>query len=372
MTTPAPPSYLRRRENVADTGLTRSRDFAVISLRGREFTAIDLDGTEQSLGNTIDIIVVDSLPNVGRKYYAGAYDPEVPSLPDCWSNDGQTPAKNATTPQAASCASCQFGAAGSGRDGKSTACGHIKPLIVYLASDTAPRPVLYRLDCKAQTLFGGKQSVGYLPWLGSKESPGYVRNLYNDTMQGLPADQRHFSLAVTRVAFTKDSVPSVGFKFVGWVEPQDIEFMDSVSVEDYVPMLEVTSKGEAAASAVQKLGKEKQAALPAPGPQARRTAEPRQEQEQEQEAPVRRRSAPARAEPEAPVSRRAARAEPEPEAPVSRRAARGSQEVLEPEQEAPASRRGRPAVPSKITPAVVSGDDDDPEVAELARRLGGM
>ncbi len=368
---PAPPTRLRTRLNVVDTGIQKfARDYPIITLSGRRFTTISLDGTPTELDSkTLDVVVVDALPGIGRKYYEGAYDPDNAVPPSCWSNDGQTPAKSVEDPRAASCASCAFGAAGSGQDGKSTACGFIKPLIVYMADDQGEAPTLYRLDCKAMSLFGGRQQVGYLPWNGGKEQAGYVKNLYNEVMSGVPEDNKHFSNVVTRISFTSDSVPALGFQFAGWVEDFDLDFMESLSAEDYVKMLEVTAPGEVAAGKAAVSARERGKALPAPAapsraaPAARIARAPVQEQEQEQEQ-----------EQAQPAARRAARSEPEQPAAASRRTARGTQEVLPPEPEQAGGRRGRgAAVPSKIAPAVISGNvADDPEVADLAARIASM
>lgn len=290
---PAPPTRLRTRLNVMDTGVQKfARDYPVITLSGRRFTTVSLDGTPTELDSkTLDIVIVDALPGIGRKYYDGAYDPDAAVPPSCWSNDGQTPAKSVEDPRAASCASCKFGAAGSGQDGKSTACGFIKPLICYMAEDQGETPTLYRLDCKAMSLFGGRQQVGYLPWNGGKEQPGYVKNLYNEVMAGVPEDNKHFSNVVTRICFTSDSVPALGFQFAGWVEDFDLDFMESLSAEDYVKMLEVTAPGEVSAGKAAVASRERGKALPAPAaPTRAATASaaraPVQEQEQEQEQPV--------------------------------------------------------------------------------------
>jgi hypothetical protein len=375
---PAPPSRLRSRSAALDTGIQRfTREYPIISLRGRRFTTIDTDGNENELnGKTIDVVIVDGLPGIGRKYYDGAYDPDAAVPPACWSNDGQTPAKSVEAPRAPSCASCPLGAKGSGADGQSTACGYVKPLIVYLADDQGDIPVLYRLDCKAMSLFGGKQTVGYLPWQGGKEQPGYVKNLYDVVMQGLPEDQKHFANVVTRVAFTGDSVPAIGFAFAGWVEDFDIDFMETLKAEQYLPMLEVAAKGEIAAGRAAVAARERDKALPAPAkPAARATASavatraparaPDPEPDEAEEEVV---------EQAKPATRRAARAEPEPAAQAPRRAARGTQEILPPEPEPAATgRRGRAAVPSKIIPATISGDDDgDQDVANLAEQLSRM
>jgi hypothetical protein len=361
-----PPARLRSRESVADTGVSLvAREFPTISLRGRAFTLLDTDGSEKELpGKTLQVVVVDALPAVGRKYYEEAYSQDNNVGPTCWSNDGQTPAANVSTPCAVSCAACPMAAAGSGADGRSAACGFVKPLAVYLADDQSERPVLYRIDVKAMSLFGGRQQVGYLPWLGSKDQPGYVSNLYKNFMGTLPETNRHFSNVVTEIAFTGDSVPAIGFRFVDWIGDFDVDYMGSLKLEDYAKMFEVTTRGEAAARRALE-SKQSAGALPAPAA-ARRGAGAAQARTQAQEK---------EAETAPTTGRRGAaqaQAEETPAAPRGRRGAAPAQEVLPPE--APAAGRGRrgAAPPSRLDPAVISGDDGDQDIAGLAARLAGM
>ena len=362
-----PPARLRSRENVADTGVSLvAREFPTISLRGRAFTLLDTDGSEKELpGKTLHVVVVDALPSVGRKYYEEAYSQDNNVGPTCWSNDGQTPAANVSTPCAVSCAACPMAAAGSGADGRSAACGFVKPLAVYLADDQSEKPTLYRLDVKAMSLFGGRQQVGYLPWLGSKDQPGYVNNLYKNVMGALPEANRHFSNAVTEIAFTGDSVPAIGFRFIDWIGDFDVDYMGSLKLEDYAKMFEVTTRGEAAARRALE-SKQSAGALPAPAA-ARRGAGAAQAQAQEKVA-----------ETAPPAGRRGAATPPAEEtaaAPAAGRGRRGAapaQELLPPE--APAAGRGRrgAAPPARLDPAVISGDDGDQDIAGLAARLADM
>lgn len=354
-----PANFAGRREQVADTGVSAlARDFPIISLAGREFTLIDTAGNKTPLpGRELKVVVIDALPAVGRKYYGTAYDPDKPGAALCWSSNGQTPDKEAREKQSPSCAVCPLSAAGSAADGKASGCGYIRPLIVYLADDESPRPLLYRLDLKGMSLFGGRQKAGYLPWLGSKQQKGYVPTLYEGHMADWPESARHFSTVVTSLAFTDDSVPALGFKLVGEVEDFDWAYITSLELKDYAAMMAVTPPGEIAAG-LRLEGGAQRAALPpptrasAPAVQGRAApqAPPVQEEADAAPAPA---TAPAR-------GRRAATQAAAPEPTRSRRAP-AEPEIIPPEpRTAPATSRrggGGATVPSKITPEVVSTDD---------------
>ena len=47
----------------------------------------------------LDVIIVKAAPKVSRIYYAGAYDADKITGPDCWSNDGEKPDASIKEPQ---------------------------------------------------------------------------------------------------------------------------------------------------------------------------------------------------------------------------------------------------------------------------------
>lgn len=127
----------------------------------------------------IDVIIVHALPKVSRVFYAGAYDPNAkPTLPDCWSNNGDVPEAAAANKQSADCASCMKNVVGSGSNGKGRACRYQRRIAVILPDD--PTGEVYQFNVPAKSLFGKgvgnvhpfESYVRYL--LANHESPDTV------------------------------------------------------------------------------------------------------------------------------------------------------------------------------------------------------
>jgi hypothetical protein len=127
----------------------------------------------------INVIIIHALPKVSRVFYAGAYDPNAkPTLPDCWSNNGDVPESGASNRQAADCASCMKNVVGSGSNGKGRACRYQRRIAVILPDD--PTGEVYQFNVPAKSLFGKgvgnvhpfESYVRYL--LANHESPDTV------------------------------------------------------------------------------------------------------------------------------------------------------------------------------------------------------
>lgn len=115
-----------------------------------------LIGGEQvgkAIRGEFNAIIVDALPKVSRVFYAGKYDPDAkPTLPDCWSNNGDVPDKQSSNPQAANCASCAQNIVGSGENGKGRACRYQRRVALLLDGD--PSGDAYQFNIPAKSLFG--------------------------------------------------------------------------------------------------------------------------------------------------------------------------------------------------------------------------
>lgn len=127
----------------------------------------------------INVIIVHALPKVSRVFYAGAYDPNAkPTLPDCWSNNGDVPEAAAGNKQSPDCASCAKNVVGSGQNGKGRACRYQRRIAVILPDD--PMGEVYQFNVPAKSLFGKgvgnvhpfESYVRYL--LANHESPDTV------------------------------------------------------------------------------------------------------------------------------------------------------------------------------------------------------
>ena len=67
-----------------------------ISIKGGVFRLL-ADGKEIASieDRHLDVVIANAAADIGRTFYAGAYDPEKVSAPDCWSADGNTPSPEA-------------------------------------------------------------------------------------------------------------------------------------------------------------------------------------------------------------------------------------------------------------------------------------
>lgn len=101
----------------------------------------------------INVIIAHALPKVSRVFYAGAYDPNAkPTLPDCWSNNGDAPEAAAGNKQAPNCAVCPKNVVGSGQNGKGRACRYQRRIAVLLEGDDSGE--VYQFNVPAKSLFG--------------------------------------------------------------------------------------------------------------------------------------------------------------------------------------------------------------------------
>lgn len=145
---------VRRKSRLADTIFTGSSLRQIKTNTNGTFKRIV--GGEQigrSVPHQLNVIVVDQAPEVGRSYYAEAYDKDAQAkAPDCWSNDGRTPDAGATNKQASSCKSCSMNIAGSGARGKGKACRFRRSLAVMVEGDDSGE--VYQLGVAAMSLFG--------------------------------------------------------------------------------------------------------------------------------------------------------------------------------------------------------------------------
>ena len=85
-----------------------------ITLRGRVFRLVD--GGKEIAKNTdphMDVVVVNGSRTVQKTWYAGEYNPDETSIPDCWSSDGERPDAEVENPQHSGCKECPNAVKGS-------------------------------------------------------------------------------------------------------------------------------------------------------------------------------------------------------------------------------------------------------------------
>lgn len=133
-----------------------------ITMRGRVFRLVD--GGKEIAKNTdpsMDVVIVNGTRTVQKSYYAGEYNAEETSIPDCWSSDGERPDADVPDPQGQRCKECQQaikGSAGAGR----AACRFSMRLAVVLKNN--PGGDIYQLILPQKSLFG-QGDLEHMPFL---------------------------------------------------------------------------------------------------------------------------------------------------------------------------------------------------------------
>jgi len=141
----------------------------------------------------LNVIVINALPKVSRQFYATAFDPDAaPTLPDCWSNQGDVPDPKAANAQSASCATCPQNIDGSGINGKGRACRFNRRIAVLLENDMSGD--IYQFNIPAKSLFG--KGVG-----NTHPFESYIKFL--------PANGESIDRIITQIAFDENETADV-------------------------------------------------------------------------------------------------------------------------------------------------------------------
>lgn len=118
-----------------------------ISIQGNKFTLRDAAGNERPPVDTLDVIFVDANANTSKVYRENRkYNPNDPTPPDCYSDNGIAPSSYALKPQSDRCVDCKWNARGSRISDVSgaavKACDDQQKLALVVAND--PQNILYR------------------------------------------------------------------------------------------------------------------------------------------------------------------------------------------------------------------------------------
>lgn len=225
-------------------GLGASMPLPVLSIRGSKFH-LRKDGQEVPLKKMeLDVIFVDSRPNVSKRFYGGKFVEGSTDAPTCSSADGSTP--DVSAPVSASCATCPNNAWGSriseaGKEGK--ACQDYKRVVVYLPG-VLDTPCV--LDFPATSLKKPKGDSG----------PNLFLREYLGLLQQHTLDPRQ---VVTRLEFTSVAYPQLHLRFARHARPEEVELvaamletpevhevLDRGAVEAHVPTVQVAALPELA------------------------------------------------------------------------------------------------------------------------------
>lgn len=192
--------------------------FKRISIRGGRFRIREGSNETVLPDTTLRAIIVGASPNTTKSYYKGAYNPKAADnekKPDCYSNDGIRPAKDAEDPQSQTCGNCPHNVWGSKMSeggGKMKACADQKRLAIVSADATGDDPEVYLFQVTPAALTEFRQ---YGELLNSK---------------GYPPE-----IVVTEISFdTKESYPKAKFKFGGFISQDQKDMVDNLVDSDLV------------------------------------------------------------------------------------------------------------------------------------------
>jgi hypothetical protein len=189
----------------------KGKVFAVV--KGGERTVLKNPKDPESAATSIDAVIVRMNAGTAKVFYLKGYDPESSEKqkPDCYSNDGVTPASDAANAQSKKCATCTHNQFGSARQGKGKACSDSKRLAIATA-DQINEPMLVRIP------------------------PASLQGLreFLKTLDNRGAD---YNQVITKISFDMDAEsPKLAFKPIGILDDktyaQVTEMMDTDLVRD--------------------------------------------------------------------------------------------------------------------------------------------
>lgn len=137
----------------------------MISRQGNRFTLRDSTGVESKPTMELDIVICDGNANVSKMWRDDAnFDPNNPTPPDCFSDNGQAPSVFALKPQNSACISCRWNERGSAvskvKGTPIKACSDNQKLAVLVVDD--PTHTLYQFVVTPGNLKAFRQYVNHL------------------------------------------------------------------------------------------------------------------------------------------------------------------------------------------------------------------
>ncbi len=187
-----------------------------ISIRGNEFTLIDASGNRQEVDEKyLDVCFVDRSDVVCKQYYQSDYVDGANDPPTCFSANGLAPSIEASQPQSATCATCQWNVRGSDTSkisGKAIkACRDEKWTAVILPKYPA-------------MIFQFRVTPGsFVSWKG-----------YVDKFKGQTTDM---SDVVTRLAFEKGKNGVLTFEATAYIDQAVYQAREAAALERKTDLL---------------------------------------------------------------------------------------------------------------------------------------
>ena len=199
---------------------------------------------------SLDVIIVNASPAVGRIFYAKAWTPDAePTPPDCFSNDGRTPDAGAENPQSERCDTCQQNIKGSGM-GNSKSCRYSRRIAMVLKEDfgTSLEGEVYQMNLASKSLFG--------------EGAGENTHTFENYSKYLSNNGKSLDYVVTQISFNEENDnQSVLFTPTGYINKAQYAVTSEVAKKPEVLKMVVMTPYQADMAG-------KAAKLEAPAPKA--------------------------------------------------------------------------------------------------------
>ena len=199
---------------------------------------------------SLDVIIVNASPAVGRIFYAKAWTPDAePTPPDCFSNDGRTPDAGAENPQSERCDTCQQNIKGSGM-GNSKSCRYSRRIAMVLKEDfgTSLEGEVYQMNLASKSLFG--------------DGSGENTHTFENYSKYLSNNGKSLDYVVTQISFNEENDnQSVLFTPTGYINKAQYAVTSEVAKKPEVLKMVVMTPYQADMAG-------KQAKLEAPAPKA--------------------------------------------------------------------------------------------------------
>lgn len=192
--------------------------FPVISYKGKVWHVVRGDerilvaNEEGDPKSSIEVVILKANPHLSKIYYSSGYEEGSSAKPDCYSNDGVGPARDAQSPQSNKCAICPHNAWGSrvtenGAKGKS--CSDSRRLAVAPVGDLE-NPMLLRIP--AATL---KELTVYADLLNRRKAP--------------------YQAVVTKIGFDHTVAhQKLTFKALRWLNDEEADLVAEVCDRDVI------------------------------------------------------------------------------------------------------------------------------------------
>lgn len=163
-----------------------------ISIKGGRFREM-VNGEQIRVNSSGSMnVVLLATSKIGRTYFEGAYDPENPSAPTCWSTDSEKPdaAVPAEQRKANACRDCPMNIKGSARQGDGRACRFSARLAVAIEGSYDK---VYQIQLPATSMFGDANGnkmgmQAYAKYMTANETPliAVVTQMYFDENSETP------------------------------------------------------------------------------------------------------------------------------------------------------------------------------------------